>query len=140
MGVPAWTSAVVALTLLVSGAAIASDDVRQRDGVDVREQGRCVPTGTWRLRVQGDDDGLRVESVMRVARPRGERRRRWSVVVVHERRTVLRASLPPGSNGTLRMSVRVNGFDGTNAVTVRAYGPRGRSCVASVVAVLPVDG
>lgn len=136
---PAALAAAAALLAVpvVATPAAASEG---RDGrVEVREAGSCTPGGAWRLRLRGEDDELRVDAQAALARPGRGRPSRWRVVVVHERRTVIRRTQALPATGLLRVRAVVGAYAGSNTVTVRMYGPRGQSCHATAAAVLPLD-
>jgi hypothetical protein len=124
---PALVSAVVALgALAVPGAAHADDG----DNGDIRVERECTRASTLRLRVrERDDDRLRVDLTVRTPR----RNAPWLVVVVHERRLVSRTRVRTGrSSGSLSRRFTIEDFPGRDAVTVRALGPAGEVCRASV--------
>ena len=120
--------ALVALS--APAAAVADDDGGGGDDVDdVRVTASCTRSATATLRVrERDDDLLRLDFELR------DRRRAvpWLVVVVHERRLVVRARLRPSrSSGKLTLRRTVPDLFGQDTVRVRASGPGGASCQAS---------
>jgi hypothetical protein len=117
--------AAVLVTLvlaLVPAAALA------RDGDDVRVRGSCGRGAASELRLKADHGAIRVE--FRLDADRG---RRWSVVLVHERRVVWRGRARTRSGGGFRLRRSVPDFGGADRVTVRASGPRGNTCSATGV-------
>jgi hypothetical protein len=124
---PALLSAVVALGALAAPSAARADD---GEDDDVRVERACTRASTVRLRVrERDDDRLRVDLTLRTPR----RNAPWLVVVVHERRLVSRTRVRTGrSSGSLSRRYTIEDFPGRDAVTVRALGPGGEVCRASV--------
>ena len=97
---------------------------------DVRVERMCATQSTVRLRARTrDDDGLRVEYTVRTPR----RGATWSVVVVHERRIAWRGRARTGSSsGAFSRRLTLPDWSGPDTVTVRALGPGGEVCRASV--------
>ena len=119
---------VVVLALPVAARADDGGDSRS----DVRVETSCSARSTVRLRVRTeDDDGLRVEVDVRTPL----RGTSWSVVLVHERRLVLRTTRR-ASSGSFSLRRTIPDWPGRETVTVRATGPRGETCRASAT----VDG
>ncbi len=123
--------ALVALVALALPAAARADDDENDD--DVRVERRCTAASTVRLRVRTrDQDRLRVDLAVRTTR----RGMRWTVVVVHERRLVLRTTRRTSrSSRALSIRLAIPEWDGRNTVSVRALGPRGEVCRASATIV-----
>ncbi len=118
--------------LLALGAPLTAraDDDDDRD--DVRVERPCTARSTIRLRVRtlDDADALRIDFTVRTRR----RGTAWRVVVVHERRIVWRARARTGSSsGAFSRRLTRPEWDGRDTVTVRALGPGGEVCRASVV-------
>ncbi len=118
-------AAVVAA--LVFPLAAGADD--GGNGATARVERSCSGSSTIALRVRPRDGGLRVEIEVEAARPRG----RWGVVVIHERRLVVRARVrtDPTAGGFAIRRV-IPDWPGRDTVTVRAAGPRAEVCRASV--------
>jgi hypothetical protein len=119
---------VLALAALLGLAAPVG--ARADDGDDVRAERACSARSTVRLRVRvRDDDELRVEITVRTPR----RGTAWSVVVVHERRIAWRGAQRTGSSsGVFSRRLTLPDWPGRDMVTVRALGPGGEVCRASV--------
>ena len=113
--------------LLVLTAPVAA---RADDGDDVRVERPCSARSTVRLRVRTrDEDELRVDLTVRTPR----RGAAWSVVVVHERRIAWRGTQRTGSSsGAFSRRLTLSDWPGRDMVTVRALGPGGEVCRASV--------
>ena len=121
---------LLALVALSAPAAAVADDAGAGDHVDdVRVTASCTRSATATLRVrERDDDLLRLDFELRDRRRAGP----WLVVVVHERRLVVRARLRPSrSSGKLTLRRTVPDLFGQDTVRVRASGPGGASCQAS---------
>ena len=115
----------VALSLCGAPAAAAGG---HDDRTDARVRGACTGPSTSQLRVRGEDGKLRIEFRLgvRAAGP-------WRVVLLHERQIVSRATLRvAGDDHTLELRRSVPDWFGTDAVTVRATGPRHETCRAAV--------
>jgi hypothetical protein len=112
-------------------AAPSARAYERRDDGDVRVERRCTEQSVVRLRVrERDDDLLRVDLDVRTTR----RDAAWLVVVVHERRLVFRSRVRTGrSSRSLSRRFTIEDWPGRDAITVRAIGPRGEVCRASVV-------
>ena len=119
---------VLALAALLALAAPVG--ARADDGDDVRVERACSARSAVRLRVRvRDDDELRVEITVRTAR----RGTAWSVVVVHERRIAWRGTQRTGSSsGAFSRRLTLPDWPGRDTVGVRALGPGGEVCRASV--------
>jgi hypothetical protein len=121
------------VVLAIPVAARADDD--EDDNDDVRVERTCTGTSSVRLRVRTrDEDRIRVDLDVRTAR----RGARWTVVVVHERRLVLRTTRRTSKTSrAFAVRLTVPEWDGRNTVSTRAIGPRGEVCRA--VATLTED-
>jgi hypothetical protein len=122
--------AVLALAGLLSLAAPVTARGDEGDD-DVRVERMCAAQSTVRLRARtrDDDDGLRVEYTVRTPR----RGATWSIVVVHERRIAWRGRARTGSSsGAFSRRLTLPDWAGPDTVTVRALGPGGEVCRASV--------
>jgi hypothetical protein len=128
--VPLALAALAILAMPIAARADDGDDSRS----DVRVELSCSARSTMRLRVRTrDDDQLRVELDVRTPR----RGTAWSVVMVHERRLVLRSrSRTGGSSGSFSLRRTLPDWPGRDTVTVRANGPGGETCRATAT----VDG
>jgi len=115
-------AAVAALlaALVVPLAAAADDDPRD----EVRRVGVCSRASDVELRLRADDGRIRVELEIETAR----RGARWSVIVLHERRTAFRGAIRTRSDGSLELRRSVPDWFGTDTVVVRATGPRAETC------------
>jgi hypothetical protein len=120
---------LVALVALAVPAAAAADDDDDDAGDDVRVAATCSRPVQAELRLrERDDDVVRLDVELRDRRRAG----RWLLVVVHERRLVLRARLRPSrSSGTLTLRRTFRDLFGEDTVRVRASGPGRASCRVS---------
>ena len=125
-GVRPFVVLVLAALLVLAAPVGAHAD----DGDDVRVERACSARSTVRLRVRTrDDDELRVDLTVRTRR----RGAAWSVVVVHERRIAWRGTQRTGSSsGAFSRRLTLPDWPGRDMVTVRALGPGGEVCRASV--------
>jgi hypothetical protein len=120
--------------LLLTGLLVLAVPVTARaddgDEADVRVERSCSARSTVRLRVRTrDDDELRVDYTVRTVR----RGAVWSVVVVHERRIAWRGRVRTGSSsGDFSRRLSLPDWPGRDTVTVRALGPGGEVCRATV--------
>jgi hypothetical protein len=117
--------ALVVGALAVPAGALASDP----DGRDeVRVTGRCSGTSSAELRVREENDALRVE--LRVDTRRSGAR--WSVILLHERRTAYRGTARTSpSSRSLRVRRTLADWHGPDTIVARATGPRGETCRAT---------
>ena len=99
-----------------------------KGGGDDRDRGSCGRGATSELRVQDQGDGLRMR--FRVDTRRGGQS--WRVVVTQERRVVLRSRARTSAGGAFRLERRLRDLAGSDTVSVRASGPNGLTCNASV--------
>jgi len=121
---------VLALTLLCG--PVPASAKHGGDGDDGRREARvagaCSAGATSKLRLRSRDGAISVE--FEVKRRRGGER--WRVVLVHERRVAWRSTIrTKGSSGSFRIRRSLDDYDGPDAVTARASGPRGLTCEAS---------
>ena len=123
------TALSCAVVVVLGLPAVARADDGGDSSSDVRVETSCGANSTARLRVRGrDDDQLRVEVDVRTPL-RGSS---WSVVLVHERRLVLRArARTSSSSGSFSLRRTIPDWPGRDTVTVRATGPRGETCRAT---------
>lgn len=110
---------LVLLALALPAPALAK-------GGDEGDRGSCGRGATSELRVQSTGGGLRL-------RFRVDTRRTgtWRVTVAQERRVVLRTTARARS-GSFRVERTLRDLPGSDTVTVRASGPGGLTCNASV--------
>lgn len=118
--------AFVALAGIALPVTAHADDEHD---ADVRVERSCTGTSIARLRVRThDDDHLRVELEVQTA----GRGARWTVVVVRERRLVLRTSRRTGrASRAFSVRLTIPEWEGRNTVSARAIGPRGEVCRAA---------
>ena len=127
-------AAAAAALALLPVAARADEGDGSGSRADVRVELSCSERSRVRLRVRTRDDGrLRIEVDVRTP----ARGATWSVVLVHERRLVLRAGQRTGgSSGGFSLRRTIADWPGRDLVTVRATGPGGEVCRAAAA----VDG
>lgn len=116
----------VLLVILVAtrpGAAVA------KDGDDeVRVAGVCGRGASAELRLKRDDDGIE----LRFAVGHGRAGVVWRVVLVHERRVVWRDNArTTRASGAFEVRRTLRDLPGADAITARAWGPRGLVCRAA---------
>jgi hypothetical protein len=118
-----------ALAVAAPSAAQAGDDDGSSSEADVRVELSCSRQSEIRLRLRTrDDDRLRVEVEVRTPR----RGTSWTLVMIHERRLVLRVRRETGdSSGSFSLRRTIADWPGRDTVTVRATGPAGETCRAS---------
>jgi hypothetical protein len=120
---------LVALLLALSaGAAQArGDDHGGGGGDEVRVAGTCGRGATASLRLRAKDGAIEVRFRLRQTRGRGV----WRIAVVHERRVSARATRrTTRSSRSFELEWRLPDLEGSDAVAVRAWGPRGLGCRA----------
>jgi hypothetical protein len=114
------------------GAAVAPPAAKAKTQ-DASVSSRCGAGVVATLRLQANGRVIRVRFEIEHDRPGA----RWQIAVVHERRLAwkgaARASSPTGWLGVER---RIGDFPGSDAVSVRAWGPGGAGCQATA----SVDG
>ena len=122
--------ALAALAILSVPVAARGDD-DDDDVDDVRVERTCTGTSTVRLRVRArEHDRLRIDLDVRTTR----RGARWTVVVVRERRLVLRTTRRTGQTSrAFSIRISIPEWDGRNTVSARAIGPRGEVCRAAAI-------
>ena len=96
---------------------------------DVRRTGACSRSSEVTLRLRLADDVIRVELEIETRR-RGSK---WSVILLHERRTAFRGTLRTDGDGSIELRRSVPDWFGVDAFVVRATGPRSESCRVSAV-------
>lgn len=120
--------AAIALAALVAALVLpltarADDEPRE----DVRRAGTCTRSSDVELRLHADDGAIRVELEIETRR----RGARWSVILLHERRTAFRGTVRTRGGGTLELRRTVPDWFGRDTIVARASGPRGESCRVS---------
>jgi hypothetical protein len=120
----------IGLVLLFAGGAVAA--IAKDGRGEVRVAGICGNGASSKLRLKTSDDGIELRFELDYSRAAVV----WRVVIVHERRIAWkgapRTTRPYGSFEVRRM---LRDLPGADAVTARAWGPRGLVCQA--VATLP---
>lgn len=119
-----WPLVLTAACVLALPLPALADDDR-----DVRKVARCTAGSKATLRLRPDDGRIRVELEVESDRPRS----RWTVIVLHERRTVARTALRADEEGTLRLRRTVPDWFGPDSFAARAAGPRAEACRVSTV-------
>jgi hypothetical protein len=116
----------ILLAALLVGLALplaASAD----DGDEARRTGTCTRSSEITLQLEADDEAIRVELELEEI-PRGSR---WTVVLLHERRLVLRKALRARGD-SLEVRRTVPDWFGSDTVAARATGPRAETCRVTV--------
>ena len=119
--------AVALLTLVAAWplAALAKDG----DG-EVRVKGTCSKGAASELRLKSGDDGVELRFKLHHSRTGAA----WRVVLVQERRIAWKgAAKAAGSNGSFELRRTLPDLLGSDAVTVRAWGPHGLGCQATAI-------
>ena len=114
--------AAPSVALADSGSGSGSDGDRE-----ARVSTRCAGGATSQLRVRARDGSIRVEFEL----TRRPARESWRIVIVHERRIAWRGTVRTGDSGSLRVRRSLDDYEGVDRVTVRASGPRARTCDTS---------
>lgn len=97
---------------------------------EVRVSGSCGAGARSELRVTQQDSGSPIEARFDVY---GKARSKWKVVVTHERDVAWRGNRwVVASAGYLRVARSLPDYDGPDTVSVRAWGPKGLTCRATV--------
>ncbi|HEX5175222.1 MAG TPA: hypothetical protein VFV91_13875 [Gaiellaceae bacterium] len=119
-------SVLVLLVLLALSAGAAQ--ARGGDGREARVAGDCARGATSSLRLRARDHGIEVRFRLRQTRGHGL----WRVAVVHEDRVAARAtSRTTRSDDSFEVRRRLPDLQGSDTVTVHAWGPRGLGCRAT---------
>ncbi|MDX6690893.1 MAG: hypothetical protein QOG15_2350 [Solirubrobacteraceae bacterium] len=119
-----WALALVLLAgLLTAAPAVAKGGDRQ----EARVAGTCSTGATSQLRLRSRDGTIAVRFDVK----RHRALETWRVVLVHERRIAYRGKVRTRKSSGFRVERSIADFGGPDAVTVRANGPRGMTCVAS---------
>lgn len=118
-------AAAAAGTAAGPAAAKGGDD----DGrAEIRKSATCDKGATGRLRLRSRDGEIRVDFQL-AEKKSGSK---WTVVVVHERKVAARLkATTAGSSHRFEVRHQVEDYEGADAVSIRASGPRGMSCSAS---------
>lgn len=115
------------LLALSAGAAQARGDDHGGGGDEVRVVGTCGGGATASLRLRGADGAIEVRFRLHQNRGRGL----WRITIVHERRVAARATRRTTSSRSVELERTLPDLEGSDAVVVRAWGPRGRGCRAA---------
>lgn len=122
--------ALAATLLAVVPTARADEGGGGEDRVELRRDVPCSASSRVRLRVRAEDGTIAVRVEVETRRSRMP----WAVVLLHERRIVVTGRLrTSASSGSLELRRSVDDWFGPDAVVVRATGPAGESCRASVI-------
>jgi hypothetical protein len=118
----------VALLSLVAARPLVA---QAKDGDDqVRVKGTCGKGAASELTLKSGHDGLELQFKLHHSRA-GDA---WRVVVVQERRIAWKgAAKAAGSNGSFELRRTLPDLPGSDAVTVRAWGPHGLGCRATAI-------
>jgi hypothetical protein len=115
--------AAVVAALVLPLAAVADEEPRD----DVRRTGTCTGSSKVELDLGADDGAIRIELEIETRR----RGAKWSVILLHERRTVFRGIVRTRGGGTLELRRTVPDWFGSDTVAARASGPRRETCRVS---------
>jgi hypothetical protein len=116
---------IVAAAALAGALGAAAD---HGDRVEVRAEGTCSGASASELRVRAEDGWLRVEFRVDSGRPA----RGWSITLLRERRIAFRGTLRAlGGGRSIELRRTLPAWPGSEALVVRAAGPRGETCLAS---------
>jgi hypothetical protein len=111
-----------------SGVAPARARGGGNGGVEVRVAGSCGSGATSKLRLRTRDQEIRVQLEVDQSRSGAL----WRVVLVQDRRVVWRGyARTGGANDSFEVQRYLRDLPGADAVTARAWGPRGVTCAAS---------
>ena len=122
-------AALLIALLAVVPVARADDGDGTEGRVELRREVVCSASSRVKLRVRAEDGRIRLELEIDTRRNAAS----WTVVLLHERRIVLRGSrrtLPP--SGSFEIRRVVDDWFGPDAVVARATGPAGETCRVSV--------
>jgi hypothetical protein len=122
---------VVALVVAASVVATASPALAaggKDDRPEVRVGGSCSGAARAKLKLRSDDGAIELEFEIERA-PAGDL---WRVALVHERRVAWKGTArATRSNGSLSIDRTIPDLPGYDTVSVRAWGPDGRTCRAT---------
>lgn len=125
---PALVAALACAMLALPVTAVADDG--DDDRREVRKAGACSGSSTATLRLRAEDGEIRVRFEIDT---RGSTST-WKVVLLHERRLVFRGVLrPKGDSGDVELRRVLEDWFGSDALVIRATGPRAETCRASAV-------
>ena len=115
----ALAAALVSLAVDVAPGRADGGRTEARTGV------RCTQGSTAAMRLRAEKGSIRIELELQHRRRAGS----WRVVVLHERRIALRATLAgPRAAGDLELRRTVPDWFGTDRIVIRATGPQGELC------------
>jgi hypothetical protein len=118
---------LVVVVAALAPAAVAPA-ATSSEGDDVRVTGKCSGASSATMRLRADDGWIRVEVRVDTRAARAT----WRVLLLHERRIAYRGSRRTSAgSGALRLRRSVVDWFGSDAIVVRATGPRGETCRAS---------
>lgn len=117
---------VAALAWIAATAASASaSDGGGDDRVELRTRVACTRGTTSTMRLRAEKGQIRIDLELEHRRRAGP----WTVVVLHERQIVARATLrSTGVQVPLELRRTVPDWFGTDTIVIRATGPRGEMC------------
>ena len=115
-----------AVGMLLSFAATTAAAVAKDGRGEVRVTGVCGSGATSGLRLKRRDDGIELRFEVDHSRPGV----RWRVVLVHERRIAWKGAARTRPNRSFEVRRTLPDLPGADAVTARAWGPRGLVCRA----------
>jgi hypothetical protein len=115
---------IVASLLIALSAGVAHAD----DRGDVRVAGQCGRGATSSLRLRAHDGGIEVRFRLRQNRGHGV----WRLTIVHEHRVAARATKRTArSDDSVELRRTLPDLQGSDAVAIHAWGPRGLGCRAT---------
>jgi len=119
---------LLAVALVLPGLTAAparAGDGEEGERTDARHRVVCTHGAVATMRLRAEKGRIRIDLEL-------ERRTRpgpWSIVVLHERRTIALASLRSADlEGQLELRRTVPDWFGTDTIVIRASGPRGEIC------------
>jgi hypothetical protein len=114
---------ILSLLAAQSIAAVTTDDHGE-----VRVAGVCGKGATAKLRLKNHDDGIELRFEVDHSRAGVI----WRIVLVHERRVAWRGNArTTRPNGSFEVRRTLRDLPGADAITARAWGPRGLVCRAA---------
>jgi hypothetical protein len=118
----------IGLLLVFAAPSVAA--VAKDGGGEVRVAGVCGSGATSKLRLKSGDDGIELRFEVDHSRPGVI----WRVVLVHERRIAWKgAARTTRPDGSFEVRRTLRDLPGADAVSVRAWGPRGLVCRAAAI-------
>lgn len=122
---PALASLLAALVSIAASPAPASAKDGGDERVEVRTRVTCTRGTQATLRLRSEKGQIRIDLELDRRRQAGP----WLVVVLHERQLVARTTLrAAGILTPLELRRTVPDWFGTDAIVIRATGPRGEMC------------